>query len=70
MFWFSKWRNSAPIVYFFDVGKIKEQTNQKLKFEHLYKTRGLLSTTLRESLAISFYFGPYFVKKNIIWIRL
>lgn len=54
----------SPIVFFFDIGKIKEQTNQKLKLEHLYKTRGLLATTLRESLAISLYFGPYFTCKE------
>ena len=54
----------SPIVFFFDIGKIKEQTNQKLKLEHLYKTRGLLATTLRESLAISLYFCPYFTCKE------
>ena len=54
----------SPIVYFFDVGKIKQQTNQPIRFEDFYKTRGLFSTALRESLAISFYFGTYYFCKD------
>ena len=59
----------SPIVYTFDVGKIKQQTSQTLKFQDFYKTKGFFSTTLRESLAMSVYFGSYYhCKKNIIWI--
>ena len=54
----------SPIVYIFDVGKIKQQTNQKIRLNDFYKTRGLFSTTLRESFAISLYFGPYYYCKD------
>lgn len=54
----------SPIAYTFDVGKIKQQTNQKIQLSDFYKTRGLFSTTLRESLGISLYFGPYHYCKN------
>lgn len=50
----------SPIVYTFDVGKIKQQTNQTITFQDFYKTKGLFATTLRESLAISLYFGSYY----------
>ena len=46
----------SPIVYTFDIGKIKQQTNQKIKFTDFYKTKGIYSTILRESLATSIYF--------------
>jgi len=49
----------SPIVYTFDVGKIKQQTKQILQLRDFYKTKGLFSTTLKESLAISLYFGSY-----------
>jgi len=49
----------SPIVYYFDVGKIKQQTNQILQLRDFYRTPGYFSTTLRESLAISLYFGSY-----------
>ena len=54
----------SPIVYIFDVGKIKQQTNQKIRLSDFYKTKGLFSTALRESIAISLYFGPYYYCKN------
>lgn len=50
----------SPIVYGFDIGKIKEQTNQKVVLKDFYKTPGFISTTVRESLAISIYFGSYY----------
>lgn len=49
----------SPIAYSFDVGKIKEQTRQKIKLADFYKTKGLFSTTIRESIAMSLYFGTY-----------
>ena len=56
----------SPIVYTFDIGKIKQQTNQKIKFTDFYKTKGIYSTILRESLATSLYFGSYhFCKDNM-----
>jgi len=54
----------SPIVYGFDIGKIKEQTNQKIVLKDFYRTPGLISTTIRESLAISIYFGSYYHCKD------
>ena len=55
----------SPLVYTFDIGKIKQQTNQKIKFTDFYKTKGISSTIVRESLATSLYFGSYhFCKSN------
>jgi solute carrier family 25 carnitine/acylcarnitine transporter 20/29 len=50
----------SPSIYFFDIGKIKSQMNQKLKLTHFYKTKGYPVTLLRESLATSLYLGSYF----------
>ena len=54
----------APLVYLFDIGKIKKQTNQKLKFCDFYKTRGLTTTIIRETTAMTVYFGSYNYFKN------
>ena len=55
----------SPILFCFDVGKIKRQTNQKFKFTDIVKTRGLYMTFLRETFAMSIYFGSYnFFKKK------
>jgi solute carrier family 25 (mitochondrial carnitine/acylcarnitine transporter), member 20/29 len=54
----------SPMVYCFDVGKIKQQTTQLLQLRDFYKTPGYFSTTLRESLAISLYFGSYHYCKD------
>lgn len=45
----------SPMVHIFDVAKIKRQTNQLINF----RTRGLFMSCLRESLAVSIYFGSY-----------
>ena len=49
----------TPLVYLFDIGKIKRQTNQKIKLKDFYKTRGLTTTTMRETLAMITYFTSY-----------
>ena len=54
----------APIVFSFDIGKIKQQTNQKLCFQNYIKNKGLMSVTTREVLAMSIYFGSYNYLKN------
>ena len=55
----------TPILYTFDVGKIKQQTLQPLKIQDFWKTKGIYSTGLRESFAMSFYFGSYFYFKDL-----
>ena len=55
----------TPIVYIFDVGKIRQQTLQTVNLRHLYTTYGKDSTFYRETLAMSLYFGSYFnLRKN------
>jgi len=55
----------SPVVYIFDVGKIRQQTLQTVNFRHLYTTYGKDSTLYRETLAMSLYFGSYFnLRKN------
>lgn len=49
----------SPILYCFDIGKIKRQTNQKFRVSDILKTRGLFMTYLRETFAMSIYFGSY-----------
>ena len=49
----------TPLVYLFDIGKIKRQVNEKIKLEDFYKTKGLTTTTIRETLAMITYFGSY-----------
>ena len=56
---------TAPSIYIFDVGKVKSQMKIKLKTSDFYKTKGLLMTTTRESIAVSVYLGSYFqLRKN------
>lgn len=45
----------SPIVHLFDVAKIKRQTNQSID----WKTKGIHMSCLRESVAVSLYFGTY-----------
>ena len=49
----------APIVFTFDIGKIKRQTKQKLTIRDIYSTKGLPVTFGRETVAMSVYFGVY-----------
>lgn len=52
----------APIIYYFDVGKIHHQLypNASISLSHFKKMNGLGTTVLRESIATSFYMGFYF----------
>lgn len=54
----------SPIVYFSDVGKIRQQTKQKLKLNHFIKSKGKLSVISRETIAMTTYFGLYDYLKN------
>lgn len=56
----------SPLVYSFDVGKIKRQTNVNLKFIDFFKNKGFLSTVARETLGNGSYFGLYFYSKDIL----
>jgi len=49
-----------PTVYGFNHYKIHKQTNQKTSIRNLLKGRGLFSTFLRETTAMSLYFGTYY----------
>jgi hypothetical protein len=54
----------TPLVFFFDIGKIKMQTKQRLFLNTFIKNKGIFSTFWRESIAMSFYFGTYFNLKE------
>jgi len=54
----------SPLVYLFDIGKIKLQTSQQLRLNHFWSTPGKLATLNRETIAMSIYFGTYFNLKN------
>ena len=56
----------SPIVFFFDIGKIKRQTKQHINFRTFINNKGFFSTCCRESIAMSLYFGSYFnLKKKV-----
>lgn len=54
---------STPVVYVFDVGKIKKQVhptfNLSRDFSMLYKTPGFIMTFWREAIGTGFYFYTY-----------
>ena len=54
----------APLVFVSDVGKIKRQTNQSLKFKDFYKSKGKFSILTRECIAMPVYIGTYDYLKN------
>lgn len=54
----------SPLVFMFDIGKVKRQLKQKLHFEDFYKTKGLSITFLRETFAFGIYFQTYNTLKN------
>jgi hypothetical protein len=54
----------SPIIFFFDIGKIKLQTKQQISLKTFIKNKGFFSTFCRESTAMSLYFGSYFNLKN------
>lgn len=59
----------SPVVFTFDVGKIKNQvSNNKFHYislNDILYTKGKMTTVFRESLALSIYFGTYHeLRKN------
>lgn len=58
----------SPIVFTFDVGKIKNQVSNKkfyvLKYQDILQSKGKLTTLCRESIALSIYFGTYYQCKD------
>ena len=54
----------SPILYYFDVLKIKKQTTIPIKFIDFINYKGLLLTTFKESIACSLYLGTYFKLKE------
>ena len=52
----------APIIYYFDVGKIHYQLNPKSKISlsNFFKINGMMATLARESISTAFYMGVYF----------
>ena len=54
----------SPIVYFFDVFKIKKQNNMKYNFRDFIKPQCIYLSFLRETIAYSVYFGSYFGLKD------
>jgi solute carrier family 25 (mitochondrial carnitine/acylcarnitine transporter), member 20/29 len=60
----------SPLVYSFDVGKIKRQTNVNLKFIDFFKNKGFISTLARETIGNGSYFGLYFYSKDSLDIPI
>jgi hypothetical protein len=54
----------TPIVYIFDIGKIKQQTFQPLKLEYFTKNKGFYATFTREIIAMPLFFSSYHYFKN------
>ena len=54
----------SPVVFLFDIGKIKSQTKQKFNLKTFINNKGIYSTYLRESTAMTFYFGSYYSLKE------
>jgi len=50
---------ATPLLYFFEVGKILQQTNQPLKISSFTKSKGFTSLLFRETIACSIYFSSY-----------
>lgn len=61
----------SPVVFIFDLGKIKNQISNNNKYKiniyDILNTKGKLTTISRESIALSIYFGTYYeLRKNNI----
>ena len=54
----------SPIVFLFDIGKIKSQTKQKFNLNTFVNNKGIYLTYLRETTAMTFYFGSYYTLKE------
>ena len=55
---------STPLLFPFDVGKIRRQTGKGLVLKDFIKTPGLSSMFVRESIAGGLYFGVYDYLRN------
>ena len=60
----------SPLVYSFDVGKIKRQTNVNLNFIDFFTNRGFTSTLARETFGNASYFGLYFYCKDVLEVPI
>jgi solute carrier family 25 carnitine/acylcarnitine transporter 20/29 len=49
----------SPIVYFFDIYKIKRQMNMKISSNDFFTSKGLTACLLREMFAFGIYFSSY-----------
>jgi hypothetical protein len=56
---------SSPLAYVWDIGKIKEQTKQKVDYKKLLKQKGMIMTTSRDSIALGIYFSSYEKAKKL-----
>lgn len=54
----------APILYGFEIGKIRQQTKQPLSINHFKKSKGFSALFTREVLAMSTYFTMYNYAKD------
>lgn len=57
----------SPLCFLWDIGKIKNQTNQTFFIKNILQEKGLFMTSARDSIALSIYFGTFEkVKENNI----
>ena len=54
----------APILYGFEIGKIRQQTKQPLSIKHFKNSKGFSALFCREVLAMSTYFTMYHYGKD------
>jgi hypothetical protein len=50
---------AAPIMFCFELGKIRQQTCQPMTVRKLFENKGRISILTRELIAMSSYFGSY-----------
>tara|TARA_X000000368_G_scaffold163414_1_gene128799 strand:- start:687 stop:1334 length:648 start_codon:yes stop_codon:yes gene_type:complete len=55
----------APFVFLSEVGKVKRQTQQKLKYKDFIYSKGKVAVLSRECIAMSAYFGSYDYCKSL-----
>jgi len=55
---------AAPFVFCTELGKVKQQTNQKINFQTILRNRGRIPTLGREMTAMSAYFSTYNYAKD------
>ena len=54
----------APVLQFFDLAKVKRQTNKPLNMHILRTNKGMFMSMLRETNAMAIYFGTYHYLKS------